>query len=265
MGYWLSIGTSESQDPGGNSSTVSATLYLNNDQWSSYSNYPGMQGYITIGDQSSWYNCPSAYNISPNQRYNSVQLHSWSRTYPHNPDGTRGSVGTYGRFIGQGGYSPGDIGVGGTTFPAIDYVRIPGAPSSVTAVAVGSVITVTSGEASTPGPAIDAYKVSYASSTNGGATWSSWSSETNMSSRVYAYTSLTPGLTYKFRVRAHNVDGDGPFTESNTLFLTAGGKRYTGANWALTAAAAKRFNGSTWESFGTAKRYTDAGTWVSLS
>lgn len=269
MAWSLSIGTSESQNPAANQSTVSATLYLNWSSGEAFANY-AQEWYINIGGNVVGGSAPSSVNYKSTYPYwvsltGSVAVGSHSVTFTHNTNGERGAVGTSGSFDGDGGFGPGDLSVTGTTYGAINYTRLPGAPSSVTAVSVGPVITVTSGEASTPGPTITAYKVSYASSTNGGATWSGWSGETNMNNRVYSYNSLTPGLTYKFRVRVTNADGDGPFTESNTLFLTAGGKRYTGTNWALTAAAAKRFNGTSFVSLTTAKRYTDAGTWVNLS
>jgi hypothetical protein len=268
MAWFLTIGTSESQNPSANQSTVSATLYLNWNGGSAYANYT-QEWYINIGGNVTGGAAPTAVNYNPNtgsyvSLTGSVAVGSYSVTFTHDTNGYRGTVGTSGSFDGDGGFGPGDISVGGPTYGAIDYVRLPSAPASVTAVSVGPVITVTAGEASTPGPTITAYKVSYASSTNGGATWSSWSSETNMTNRVYSYNSLTPGLTYKFRVRATNSDGDGPFTESNTLFLTAGGKRYTGTNWALTAAAAKRFNGTSFVSLTTAKRY-NGSAWVNLS
>lgn len=265
MAWSTTINSSETQNPGGNTSTVYASLTFNaiNQGYSGYStSFNVVIGGVVAGSGGG----PSALNTD------GIGTDSWtsptySRTFTHDSNGYRGTVATSGTFYGQGGFSPPATGVGGTgtTYGAIDYVLLPSAPTSVTAVAVGSIITVTSAEASTPGPTITAYKVSYASSTNGGAGWSAWSTEVNMTNRVYTYSSLTPGLTYKFRVRAVNGDGDGPYTESNTVFLTAGGKRYTGTNWALTATAAKRFNGSAWVSFGTAKRYTDAGTWVSLS
>lgn len=265
MAWSTSINSSQTTDPSGNSSTiyVSLTFSAINQGYSGHStSFNVVIGGVVVGSGGG----PSALNTD------GVGTDSWtsptySRTFPHDTNGYRAAQGTSGTFYGSGGFSPPSGGVGGTgtTYGAIDYVLLPSAPSSVTAVAVGSIITVTSGEASTPGPTIDAYKVSYASSSNGGASWSAWSGESNMSSRVYTYSSLTPGLTYKFRVRAHNGDGDGGYTESNTVFLSSGGKRYTGTNWALTVAAAKKFNGSTWTSFGTAKKFTDAGTWVNLS
>lgn len=265
MGYWLTISTSESQNPSANQSTVSATLTLNSNNYSNYAGGYAAGGSINIGGNVSSFSGPVTYLYPSNPQNGSAVIHTHSVTFTHDGNGYRGQVGTSGSFNGGGGNAPGQLNVTGSTYSAIDYVRLPSAPSSVTAVSVGPVITVSAGEASTPGPTITAYKVSYASSTNGGATWSDWSGEQNMTNRVYSYNSLTPGLTYKFRVRATNSDGNGPFTESNTLFLTAGGKRYTGANWALTAAAAKRFNGTSFVSLTKAKRYTDAGTWVNLS
>jgi hypothetical protein len=84
-----------------------------------------------------------------------------------------------------------------------------------------------------------------------------------MVSRQHTYT-LTPGQTYQFRARAENTDGFGPYVESGTLFLTAGGKRWTGDNWALTVAQAKRFNGTSWIDLTTAKRYNGTA-WINLS
>jgi hypothetical protein len=264
MAWFLSLEASQSQNPGANQSTVSATLYLNWNNGSAYANYD-QEFYIVVGGVSTgWLSAPRSVNW-PNQT-NSGRVGLWthSPTFTHDINGVRGPVGTYGYFDGDGGFGPGDIDVNGPTFAAIDYVRLPSAPSSVSAVATGTTVVVTAGEASTPGPAISNYWVSFASSSNGGATFSSWSSESTMTSRAFTYT-LTPGLTYKFRVRAENGDGYGGFTESATLFLTAGGKRWTGSDWALTVAQAKRFDGTVWDDIEIAKRYTEAGTWVNLS
>lgn len=270
MAWGFRVATSQSQNPGANQSTVYATAYVT---WNSGMAWAGSAttGSITIDGVTQSLSGPSEMNYNSStggaaSTSGEGVAFSWSRTFTHDANGFRGTKAVSAVFDDNGFWAtPPRMTADGTTQPSIDYVLLPSAPSSVTASAVGSVITVTCGEASTPGPTITAYKVSYASSTNGGASWSAWSTEVNMTNRVYTYSSLTPGLTYKFQVRATNGDGDGPYTESNTVFLTAGGKRYTGSNWALTAAAAKRFNGSAFVSLTTAKRYTDAGTWVSLS
>jgi hypothetical protein len=263
MAWFLSLESSQSQNPGANQSTVSATLYLNWNNGSAYASYD-QEFYIVVGGVSTgWLAAPRNVNW-PNQT-NSGRVGLWthSPTFTHDINGYRGAVGTYGYFDGDGGFGPGDIDVTGTTYAAIDYVRLPSAPSSVSAVATGPTVVVSAGEASTPGPTITGYFVSFASSSNGGATFGSWSSESTMVSRQHTYT-LTPGLTYKFRVRAQNGDGYGGFTESSTLFLTAGGKRWTGTDWALTVAQAKRFNGTAWIDLTTAKRF-DGTNWVNLS
>lgn len=257
MAYFLTISTSESQNPGGNSSTVSANLFLNSNNGSSWWGTT-VSGNINIGGNVSGFSRTSGGSASGSW---SALVHSYSVTYSHDANGYRGPVGISGAF-GPGSNVP-SLSVSGGTYGAIDYVRLPSAPSSVNAVATGPTVVVTSGEASTPGPTITAYKVSYRESTNGGVTWGAWTSEVNMTSRAYTYT-LTPGRTYQFRVRAQNTDGFGAYTESGTLFLTAGGKRWTGDNWALTVAQAKRFNGTSWVDLTIAKRY-DGAQWVNLS
>jgi hypothetical protein len=262
MAWFLTIGTSESQNPGGNTSTVSAALYLN---WNNAERYSGTStsGHINIGGNIFPFTGPTSGGSTA--QTGSTLLYSYPLTYTHDANGYRGPVGTGGFFdSAPNPFAPQNLSVSGPTYGAIDYVRLPSAPSSVSAVATGPTVVVTSGEASTPGPTITNYWVSFASSSNGGATFGSWSSESAMTSRAFTYT-LTPGLTYKFRVRAQNTDGYGGFTESASLFLAAGGKRWTGADWALTVNAAKRFNGTAWVDLTTAKRYTDAGTWVNLS
>lgn len=263
MAWFLTLEASQSQNPGANQSTVSATLYLNWNNGSAYSNYD-QEFYIIVGGISTgWISAPRSVNWPNQTNSGRVALWTHSPTFNHDTNGYRGPVGTYGYFNGDGGFGPGDIDVTGPTFGALDYVRLPSAPSSVSASATGPTVVVTSGEASTPGPAITGYFVSYASSSNGGATFGSWSSESTMTNRSFTYT-LTPGLTYKFRVRAQNGDGFSGYTESSSLFLAAGGKRFTVSDWALTVTAAKRFNGTAWVDLTTAKRFNGTD-WVNLS
>lgn len=263
MAYGISFSTSQSENPGANQSTVNGALYLTWNNRDSYSGYT-FNCSINIGGNVRTVQMPTSF--FPSTQTGSLLVNTHSVTFNHDANGYRGPVGTSGNIAGPGGFAPGNLTAGGPTYGAIDYVRLPGAPSSVTASAIGPTVTVTSSEASTPGPTITNYWVSYASSSNGGATFSSWSAESAMSSRAFTYN-LTPGLTYKFRVRAQNTDGYGPYTESATLFLTAGGKRFKQdlTGWALTVNAAKRFNGTAWVDLTTAKRYSDAGTWVNLS
>lgn len=260
MAYGISFSTSQSENPGANQSTVNGALYLT---WNNRDSYSGFtfNCSINIGGNVRVVQMPTSF--FPSTQTGSLLVNTHSVTFNHDANGFRGAVGTSGNIAGPGGFAPGNLTAVGPTYSAIDYVRLPSAPSSVSAVATGPTVVVTSGEASTPGPTITGYFVSFASSSNGGATFGAWSTESTMTSRAFTYT-LTPGLTYKFRVRAQNGDGFGPYRESASLFLAAGGKRFTGTDWALTVTAAKRWNGTAWVDLTTARRF-DGANWVNLS
>lgn len=262
MAWWLSVGASESQNPVGNTSTVSATVYLNWNNGQAYAGY-NFGGTVYIGDAGYPYTAPTSANWPNQVSSGSVAMASFSRTYEHSPSGYRGGVGTSADLGGPGGYAPGYLSAGGPSFGAIDYTRIPSAPSYVSASNVGPVITVSWPDAATPfGPLT--YYWAYRSSTNGGATWGNWSGDNNVGTAKTFTQTFTGGATYQFRVRAANSDGTSGWMESNTLFLSSGGKRFTGSNWALTVGAAKRFNGSSWVDLVTGKRF-DGTNWVNLT
>lgn len=131
-----------------------------------------------------------------------------------------------------------------------------GAPATITATRTGRNVAVTAGNAT--GDSITGYFVQYSS--NSGSTWST--AET-MTSQAYTYNSLTPGLTYLFRVYATGANGDSGKTTSAGVFVSAGGKRWTGSAWQY-GATAKRWNGSAWVDLTTAKRW-NGSSWVDLS
>ena len=185
----------------------------------------------------------------------------------HNPDGS----GSY-NFSGSatsGGWGSASTGTG--TLPLYNFDFTAGTPGTMTAtptVGVPGRVDLTWG-ASTSYVNPVTYYYSYRSSTDGGVNYGSWSSESTTTNLYASYTSLTPGITYQFRVRAYNgQDNYSGYRESNTAFLVAGGKRYAGPNpvtdWALTAAQAKRWTGSAWTSLGTLKKW-DGSSWVNLS
>jgi hypothetical protein len=256
MGYSLGISTSESQDSANNQSTVyvTGTLYTGGNSYSGYStSYSVVIGGMTVasgGGPSALYN-PNSWSFSG------------SYTFTHDANGERGAVGTAVYFSGSGGYSPGNLGTGGTTYGAINYDRKPAAPSTVTPVLNSDKsISVTSNAVSSPAGTAT-YYVAYSS--NGGSTWSS-DITIGGNARTYSFApgSLTYGLTYKFRMKASNSDGTSAYTTTTTdTFLPAGGKRFDGSTWNATGTA-KRFDGTSWITLATAKRFNGT-SWVDLS
>ena len=194
-----------------------------------------------------------------------IEVSSNDVTVGHSSNGS----GSY-NFSGSasmGGWGSASTGTGTLTLYNFDFTA--GNPTSVTATYTPGVGVGLTWGASTSYITPVTYYHSYRSSTNGGVSYSAWSGETTTTSLSASYNSLTPGLTYQFRVRAFNgQDNYSGYAESNTVFLTAGGKRYAGPNpltdWILTAAQAKRWSGSAWVSLGTLKRW-DGSNWINLS
>ncbi len=131
---------------------------------------------------------------------------------------------------------------------------IPGKPASVTTnTPVGLKATVYSGVS--PGTEITQYYVS-ASKNNG----VSWESEIPMGlDREYQYVGLSGGKDYLFRVRSQNSIGFSEYTIlPATVFVPAGGKRWTGTEFVPTAIV-KRKTDTGWETVTIAKRWTGTG------
>lgn len=250
------MSTWQTTNEAANQSTVYAKIIVSSDRYSAYDGYAtsyniniGGNNYGAAGPSRIWYS------------------ESWettaSRTYTHTSAGARGAVDSSVSFTGSGWAPSGSAGpqqVGG-----LDYYRPPSAPASMTVSNIGSTITGSWPDASTPFGPLTYYWASRSSS-NGGSTWSAWSGDNNVGTGKTFTQTFTAGLTYQFRVRAANSDGTSGWRESSTLFLTAGGKRYTGTNWALTTAAAKRYTGTAWANITTSKKYdATSKTWVNLS
>lgn len=194
-----------------------------------------------------------------------IEVFSNDITVGHSADGS-GSY-SFSGSASMSGWGSASTGTGVLGLSNFDFTA--GVPASMTATYTPGVGVGVSWTASTSYITPVTYYHSYRSSSNGGVSYGSWSSETSTTSLSANYNSLTPGLTYQFRVRAYNgQDNYSGYRESNTVFLTAGGKRYAGPNpvtdWILTAAQAKRWTGSAWTSLGTLKRF-DGTNWVSLS
>ena len=112
-------------------------------------------------------------------------------------------------------------------------------------------------------------------STDDGATWKGWDNSTKTftangthntldSSGNITYELLAPALTYKWRTYAVNSIGDGELATTPTgVFVSSGGKRWTGTEWSPTEVA-KRWDGTQWLDLTIAKRW-DGSSWVDLT
>lgn len=122
MAYWLTIGTSQTTNEGGNTSTVNATLYLNSNYGSSWWG-TNIGGNINIGGNVSGFSRSSGGSSSGNW---SAAIHSHSVTFTHGSNGYRGAVGISGAF-GPGSNVP-SLSVSGGEYGAIDWNRSANTP-----------------------------------------------------------------------------------------------------------------------------------------
>ena len=91
-------------------------------------------------------------------------------------------------------------------------------------------------------------------------------------SRTVTFTTLSPGVTYYYRIAARNglysISGNpmSPWLVGATPVTTlspSGGKRYNGTTWVDTTVG-KRYTGTTWVDLTVQKRY-NGSTWVDLT
>ena len=267
-GYTITLYMDElSTDAAANTSYVHVYAYLNA-SYQYFSNWTGSGSLQVNGTVVQYYG--GKYYMSGTNT--SIQIGDWYGTVGHqNANGT-GTIAVYSDFTIPGGpsYTPLNTAAS-TTFGLSDINRSAGTPASCTATLSGGVFTIAIGAATSYITPFN-YYVSYASSSDGGATYGAWSTETVIASTTSplqaVYSSLTGGLTYKFRVRAYNgVDNYSAYKESSPVFMTAGGKRRTSSNtWVLTSTAAKvkRSTGTGYVAITTGKRF-DGTSWVNLT
>lgn len=143
-------------------------------------------------------------------------------------------------------------------------VGVPTQPSSITVPTPVGLATTVSWGTSTNGT-ISNYYVS--ASPDNGVTWQAEIAKGTNTSHLF--TGLNGGKTYKFRVRAQNQIGYSTYVVSESKFVPAGGRRWTGSAWTPTETA-RRWDGSSWVQITIAKRWdpsanSGAGGWVNLS
>jgi hypothetical protein len=268
-GYSITLYMDElSTDPAANTSYVHVYAYLNA-SYQYFANWTGSGSLQVNGTVVQYYG--GKYSMPGTN--SSIQIGDWYGTVGHQNTNGTGTIYVYSDFSIPGGasYTPNSPSAG-YTFGLSDLNRSAGTPASCSATLAGGVFTVAIGAATSYINPFN-YYTSYASSSDGGVTYGTWSSDSTAipsttSPLVKTYSGLTPGLTYKFRVRAYNgVDSYSAYKESSPVFMTAGGKRYTSSNtWVLTATAAKvkRSTGTGYVPVTTAKRF-DGYSWVNLT
>jgi hypothetical protein len=258
MAWGLSLPTSQSQNPGANQSTVSATLFLT---WSNANRYSGFttSGNINIAGNVSGFTGPTSGGSTA--QTGSQQLHSYAVTFTHDANGNRGAVGTSGAFdaAGTNTFAPQNLFTSGTTFGALNYDRSPTTPTlgTITRSSDGSQITTFnfSGGVNNSGPTVT-YTYQY-------STDSGFSSVTGSSTTLpLNLASSTTG--YFFRIQASNTDGT-KFSSASTVRpgvpTAPAALSYvkTGRNVALTATASSSAAGGTISSYSVQYRTSSDG------
>lgn len=188
----------------------------------------------------------SEYNVA----YKKTTDSTWSSWHANGTTFTLDNTYSYtfkSRALGYAGWS--------LDSPSATTYGVPSQPASITASQpLGLKITIDCGLST--GQGIQDYYVS-ASPDNG----STWQTEIAMGlDRSYQYISLSGGKNYKFRVRAKNNTGFSTYVYTDTIFVPAGGKRWTEQGFVPTATVkrrtetgweivtiAKRWSGSSWE------------------
>lgn len=258
-----SLSSSSSQSTalsGSNKSTVSvsATVTITNGYFQGFQSY----GYIVINGSTYTITGPT-YMAALSDPH--VAPATWDFSYSvdieHDINGYRGDVGCYAYFRIDG-YSAHNCDSETPDQGAINYDRKPAAVTGTTAtVNADKSVTVTFGGGASPGgnPALSS-TYNLQSSQNGAAFVSAG---TGPSPRTV--TGLQPGANYVFRAFATNGsnDGAGASSDSASVFLPSGGKRYNGTAY-ISTQTAKRFDGTSFVTIVTAKRY-DGTAWVNLS
>jgi hypothetical protein len=196
----------------------------------------------------------AGYNF---EGYTTLTLASESFYITHNADGSRVANVDASFSVADGNIGSGSID---SSFPLTDFVRLPSAPSAPTLTRneEGTAITVVSAIASSPTTITD-YQMRW--STDGGASWSAF---TSMGTDRTASIMITDrGVDYLVQTRAISGEGNGPTSASRSLFVSAGGKRWTGSAWVANSNL-RRWNGSAWVTVANLRRW-NGSQWVNVS
>lgn len=259
MGWSISVGSEQSTNEGANQSTVTAHVYLS---WSGGAWFWNINhtGRINIGGADYYYSV-NTVNYPGQTNSGTVRVASQSHTFTHDANGYRGSCTTWADISGD---ITGYMSAGGPTQPAIDYDRKPATPTSLSAsLNSNKTVTLTSNAVSSPAGTAT-YRFEYAYSTDNGASWSGWSTESTTESNTITLN-LTYGRLYQFRVRVSNSDGYSNYYQpGSTLFVPAGGKIWNGSTFINATTSKIHKGGGVWNTVTLAKRHTGSNVWVDL-
>jgi hypothetical protein len=270
-GYILYVNaTVTSSTPASNFSTVAYSMELRAD--SSPSGFSGYSPnttntYIVLNGVT--YNCTAGQRTV--NRGSTVTFFTGSVDIAHNATTGVGSWSFSGRLLMQNPYPglsfmPPDMSTGTGTVTATTFSG-PSSPAAPTCTASGKDVTIVSAAATANTLPITKYE--YRWSTDD-ATWTAVSplnTSTPTSTTSVPVFAATGGLTHYFQTRAVSTAtyawGTGAYSASTSLFVSAGGRRWTGSVWTPTATA-KRWTGSAWADLTIAKRW-NGSAWVDLS
>jgi hypothetical protein len=128
-------------------------------------------------------------------------------------------------------------------------------------------VTIVSGVASANTLAITKYDYRWSFDNSTWTTVSPLNTSTPTSRTSVPVFAGTGGRTHFFQTRAVSTTayawGTGGWSSSTSLFVSSGGRRWTGSAWTPTATA-KRWTGSAWTDLTIAKRWSGS-SWVDLS
>lgn len=250
-------------DYANNRSLVNSKLYI---VTGAYSVSWGSTGSHVISGNTNWSINGDSMTFAANSTYLLSEGNVW---HPRGATGTTNArvQGSFQNINGNNYYNVPYLGVDSGLVALTDFDRKPAAPTTVSlSMNAAKGLTVSSNAVSSPAGTATYYYM-WASSTDGGATWSAWSSEISTTATSYTFT-VPFGRTYKAVVRAGNIDGISAYTGSNnpsTLFIPAGGKRRTATGWVDVETAGRwNWDGTGWTQIQTAKRYNGTD-WVDLT
>lgn len=270
-GYILYVNaTVTSSTPASNFSTVAYSMELRADSSPSGFQLFGVDTtntYIVLNGVT--------YNCTPGQRTvnrgETVTFFSGSVNIAHNATTGVGSWSFSGRLLMNQpfpglSFMPPDMQTATGTVSTTAFSG-PSVAAAPTCTASGKDVTIVSAAATANTLPITKYE--YRWSTDD-ATWTAVSplnTSTPTSTTSVPVFAATGGLTHYFQTRAVSTAtyawGTGAYSASTSLFVSAGGRRWTGSVWTPTATA-KRWTGSAWTDLVTAKRW-NGSAWVDLS